>query len=149
MQKQTFIIIFVLISVVIAALLLMAFRNPDKNRNKEGEKCPDGKTPVPDNGICPQQSIGTNAVADETGCKQPSSYINFSYPIKFGMMDGGNTYDNKEVSRLQKQLNTIYKSGLLIDGKFGCNTLGSVKKHLGVSEVSYQNPIWNAKPILG
>lgn len=146
MKRQTWVIIFILILIVIGALLFMAFRN--SNKNVKREMCPDGKTPIPPNGNCPQESID-NAVPDETGCVQPSSYINFKYPIKFGMKDGGNVYDNKEVSRLQSQLNKIYKTGLKVDGFFGCLTQNAVKNKLGVTEVGYQNAIWNAQPILG
>lgn len=148
MKKTTTWIIFVLIIIAIIVLLYFAFRKP---KNKKKEYCPDGKTPVPADGKCPEESVGTNAVPDpETGCVQPSSYTPFKYPIKKGMMDGGNKYDNKEVSRLQNQLNKIYKAGLEdVDGKFGCNTEKAVKKYLGVTEVGYQNPIWSAKPILG
>lgn len=148
MKRQTWIIIFVLIVIVIAGLLFMAFRKPN-DKNKRKEMCPDGKTPIPSDGNCPKESVGTNAVADETGCIQPSSYTNFKYPIKFGMKDGGNVYDNKQVSVLQSQLNKIYKTGLNIDGFFGCNTQREVKEKLGVTEVGYQNPIWSANPILG
>ena len=146
MKKRTFVIIFIIIVIIIALLLFMAFRNPE---NRKKEMCPDGKTPIPRNGVCPQKSIGTNAVADETGCVQPSSYQDFSYPIQKGMRDGGDVYDNKQVSVLQNKLNTIYKAGLDVDGNFGCLTQRAVQKHLGVTEVAYSNPIWQLQPILG
>lgn len=147
MKRKTWVIIFVIIVIVIILLLVIAFRNP-KNKNRKQEMCPDGKTPIPSDGKCPQQSID-NAVADETGCIQPSSYTNFKFPIKFGMKDGGNVYENKQVSVLQRQLNTIYKAGLSVDGFFGCNTKKAVNKYLGTDEVGYSNNIWQLKPILG
>lgn len=149
MTRKGYIILFVVIVIVIAGLLYAAFRTPkDKKKNKQGEMCPDGKTPIPANGQCPKSST-TNPVPNPTGCVSPASYIDFKYPIKLGMKDGGNVYENKQVSVLQKQLNAVYKSGLKEDGFFGCNTEDVVKEKLAVTEVYYTNPIWTAKPILG
>lgn len=140
MKNKTWKIIFVLIVIAIILLLVFAFRKP-KDEGKKAETCPDGKTPIPSNGICPQSSI-TNAIPDATGCIQPSSYSNYQYPIKKGMKDG---FGGKAVSDLQKKINYKYKAGLKEDGYWGCITESAIKKYLGVTEINTNNPIWSVQ----
>lgn len=148
MKRQTWVIIFVIIVIVIGLLLFMAFRQP-QDKNKKREMCPDGKTPIPSNGQCPTNSVGTNAVPDETGCIQPSSYSSYSYPIKKGMQNG---VSGKAVSELQKKLNFKYNAGLREDGFFGCLTEKASMKYLGTTQIYTTNPIWAVQipqPFLG
>jgi len=155
MKKKTWIIVFVVIIIAIIVLLYFAFKKPDQ---KKSEKCPDGKTPIPANGKCPQESIGTNAVADPvTGCKQPSSYSNYQYPLEKGMKnfvvwkegDDANV-QGRAITLLQHKLNIKYKAGLGLDNYFGCKTENAVKEYLGTTKIYTTNSIWNTpEPILG
>lgn len=138
MTKGTWTIVFVLAVIIIAALLFMAFRQNSKNQKRE--KCPDGKTPVPKNGVCPSESV-INPVADEAGCINPAQYQFVQFPVKKGMKDGGAGQDR--VSHLQRKLNEKYNAGLEVDGFFGCLTEGALKKYLGVTEIYTNNNIWS------
>ena len=137
MKNKTWVIVFSLIALGILILLLMAFRNPDTKRKVE--TCPDGKTPIPSNGKCPQTSID-NAVSDESGCIQPSSYSDYQYPIRFGMK---NSMGQTAISELQHKLNIGYNALLKEDGYWGCKTDQVVKEKLGVNQIYTNSPIWN------
>jgi hypothetical protein len=144
MKKSTWVIIFVVIIVVIGLLLFMAFKKPSqKEKNKLGEMCPDGVTPIPADGNCPQSTTTNTSTSNTSDCTPPSSYTPYQYPISLGMK-------GKTVTELQHKLNIKYKSGLKEDGFFGCNTLASVKENLGTDKIYTTNPIWAVQePILG
>ena len=131
---------FIVIGIII--LLWLAFRK----KPQDGEKCPDGKTPIPKSGICPQSSID-NAQTDQSGCVPPSSYKDWTFPIRKGMKDSS---VGNRISDFQHKLNIKYKAGLKEDGFFGCNTQNASIKHLGTAEIFTTNPIWNTpEPVLG
>lgn len=139
-KKKIWTYVLVALGILVIILIIMYFRKRDV------EVCPDGKTPVPKDGVCPPDSIPTNPVPDPvTGCISPSSYRNWNYPMGLGMKDS----QYKRVSELQAKLNLRYLAGLKVDGFFGCKTLAAIKKYLNVDTVDETNAIWNIPtPIL-
>lgn len=127
-QKYTLAIIVVVILLVI---FLYYYFKPKK------ETCPDGSA-IPASGNC-TQVLGSTVVAkpDSSGCVQPSSYTDATFPIGLGMR--GNL-----VIQLQDYMNSNYKANLVSDGYFGCLTQAAVKKNFNsdtISQVVFNNVI--------
>lgn len=126
-KRQLYILAF---AILILALILWFFW--DKIFPKK-ETCPNGKA-IPIDGNCAAimsaaEIIDYNKPATSNGgvtpktCKQPLSYILEAFPLAIGMQ-------GENVKKLQ-----AYLGGILVDGKFGCNTQAAVLKKIGTKDI--------------
>jgi len=126
-MKTKKIVLYVGVAFLITSTALLGYHFYTKNKeNKGSNNKNDGKNDNVNNNLNDYDKLDNT----ETTTSQKETATDNSNIIKLG--SGGNVTKGKYVAQLQDLLNYLDNAKLVVDGRFGANTIKAWRKHQGL-----------------